>query len=69
MWIVLLAVFVALVAVVAVVGVLGVRRERSLRGLDDPLAPRTLDDGAHGVQTAQAKAARPDSGVSGFTSF
>jgi hypothetical protein len=49
--------------------VIGVRRDRSLRGLEDPLAPRTQDDGAHGVQTAQAKAARPDSGVGGFTAF
>src|SRR5438094_238608 len=30
---------------------------------------RTQDDGAHGVQTAQAKAARPDSGVGGFSAF
>jgi hypothetical protein len=69
MWIVLLAVFVALVAFGTVFAVIGVRRDRSLRGLEDPLAPRTQDDGAHGVQTAQAKAARPDSGVGGFTAF
>ncbi|ROP66222.1 hypothetical protein EDF24_2730 [Curtobacterium sp. PhB130] len=64
----LLIVFAGLVAMCVVFAVTGARRAKALEGLDDPLAPRTGDDGAQGIRTAQAKAARPDgaTGLGGF---
>ncbi|MEN0101887.1 MAG: hypothetical protein AAGC90_03085 [Curtobacterium sp.] len=66
MFITLLVVFLAIVAVGVVLGVQASRRARSLRGLEDPLAPRPGIDADQEIRTANAKAARPD-GATGFT--
>ncbi|WP_420364697.1 hypothetical protein AAEP80_12795 [Curtobacterium sp. L3-7] len=66
MFITLLVVFLAIVAVGVVLGVQASRRARSLRGLEDPLAPRLGIDADQEIRTANAKAARPD-GATGFT--
>jgi multisubunit Na+/H+ antiporter MnhC subunit len=62
----LLVVFVAIVALCLVVAVRGARRSKQLRGLEDPLAPRTPTDADQEIRTANAKAARPD-GATGFS--
>ncbi|MCJ1713943.1 hypothetical protein ACLBWP_01075 [Microbacterium sp. M1A1_1b] len=61
-WSTIAIVFVLVIVVALAVALSASRRAKRLRHLDDPLAPRTTEDG-HAARTARAQGSRPDGGT------